>query len=215
MFVQVKIEADLPQEAKPVTLEEFLDWYPDGYEGRFELHNGVIVKMQPTGTHEQVAGFLASKISVYIDRLNLPLFIPRQGLIKAIDTDKSAYIPDVMVLDYDAVKNNEPIWKLRSTITQGVTVKLAIEVVSTNWQDDYLMKLGEYEKLGIEEYWIIDYLGLGGRRYIGSPKQPTVSIHHLVEGEYTVELFQGQEVLKSRLFPELGLTTAKIAQVGL
>jgi len=28
--------------------------------------------------------------------LNLPLFIPRQGLIKAIDTDKSAYIPDVI-----------------------------------------------------------------------------------------------------------------------
>jgi hypothetical protein len=28
--------------------------------------------------------------------------------------------------------------------------------VSTNWRDDYLMKLGEYEKLGIAEYWIVD-----------------------------------------------------------
>jgi Uma2 family endonuclease len=72
------------------------------------------------------------------------------------------------------------MWKKRSTIIQGLTVKLAIEVVSTNWQDDYLMKLGEYEKLGIEEYWIIDYLGLGGRRYIGTPKQPTISIYRLV-----------------------------------
>jgi Uma2 family endonuclease len=170
--------------------------------------------MQPTGTHEQVAGFLAMEIGFDIKRLNLPLFIPRQGLIKAIDTDKSAYIPDVMVLDNDFVKNNEPMWKKRSTITQGATVKLAIEVVSTNWQDDYLMKLGEYEKLGIEEYWIIDYLGLGGRRYIGSPKQPTISIHHLVEGEYVVELFQGQNVLKSCLFPELSLTTAQIFELG-
>jgi Uma2 family endonuclease len=170
--------------------------------------------MRPTGIHEQVTGFLAMEIGFEIKRLNLPLFIPRQGLIKAIDTDKSAYIPDVMVLDNDSVKNNEPMWKRRSTIVQGATVKLAIEVVSTNWQDDYLMKLGEYEKLGIEEYWIIDYLGLGGRRYIGSPKQPTISIHHLVEGEYVVELFQGQNVLKSCLFPGLSLTTAQIFELG-
>jgi Uma2 family endonuclease len=54
-----------------------------------------------------------------------------------------------------------------------------------------LLKLGEYEKLGIAEYWIVDHLGLGGKRYIGDPKQPTVSIHHLVEGEYTVATFQG------------------------
>lgn len=214
MFVQEKIDDDLRQEQKLVTLEEFWNWYPDGYEGRFELHNGVIVKVQPTGTHEHVAGFLAMEIGFEIKRFNLPLFIPRQGLIKAIDTDKSAYIPDVMVLDNDSVKNNEPMWKKRSTITQGTTVKLAIEVVSTNWQDDYLMKLGEYEKLGIEEYWIIDYLGLGGRRYIGTPKQPTISIYHLVEKEYTLELFQSQDVLKSPLFPELNLTAEQIFQVG-
>lgn len=214
MFVQEKINADLGQEAKLLTLEAFWDWYPDGHEGRFELHNGVIVKVQPTGTHERVAGFLAMEIGFEIKRLSLPLFIPRQGLIKAIDTDKSAYIPDVMVLDNDAISNNEPLWKKRSTITQGTTVKLAIEVVSTNWQDDYLMKLGEYEKLGVEEYWIVDYLGLGGRRYIGSPKQPTVSIYYLVEGEYSLESFQGQERLKSHLFPELNLTVAKISEMG-
>ena len=36
-----------------MTLEEFLDWYPDGY-GRFELHDGVVAEMQPTGPHERV-----------------------------------------------------------------------------------------------------------------------------------------------------------------
>jgi Uma2 family endonuclease len=214
MFVQDKTETNLIPETKLVTLDEFLDWYPDGYEGRFELHNGVIVKIQPTGTHEQVAGFLASKLSIYIDRFNLPFFIPRQGLIKAIDSDKSAYIPDVMVLDNNAVKNHEPMWKKRSTILQGSTVKLAIEVVSTNWQDDYLMKLGEYEKLGIEEYWIIDYLGLGGKRYIGFPKQPTISVYHLVDGEYVLDLFQGQDRVRSPLFPDLSLTGEQIFQVG-
>lgn len=197
---------------KLMTLEEFWDWYPDGY-GRFELHNGEIIQVQPTGTHEKVAGFLASKLSVNIERMNLPFFIPRQGLIKAIDSDKSAYIPDVMVLDDNAMER-EPMWKQRSTITQGTSVKLAIEVVSTNWQDDYLIKLAEYEKLGINEYWIVDYLGLGGRRYIGDPKQPTISVCNLVENEYVVNLFRSQDVVGSPTFPELNLTAEQIFQVG-
>ena len=200
------------QDIKLITLEDFWDWYPDGY-GRFELHNGEIIKVQPTGTHEKVAGFLALELGVEIKRLNLPFFIPRQGLIKAIDSDKSAYIPDVMVLDSNAMEN-EPLWNKRSTITQGTSVRLAIEVVSTNWQDDYLMKLGEYEKLGINEYWIVDYLGLGGRRYIGNPKQPTISVYHLVEGEYILNLFRDENVVASPTFPELNLRAEQIFRVG-
>ena len=200
------------QDIKLITLEEFWDWYPDGY-GRFELHNGEIIKVQPTGTHEQVAGFLALELGVEIKRLNLPFFIPRQGLIKAIDSDKSAYIPDVMVLDSNAMEN-EALWNKGSTITQGTSVRLAIEVVSTNWQDDYLMKLGEYEKLGINEYWIVDYLGLGGRRYMGNPKQPTISVYHLVEGEYILNLFRDENVVASPTFPELNLRAEQIFRVG-
>ena len=114
-----------------------------------------------------------------------------------------------MVLDDNAMEN-EPLRKKRSTIIHGTSVKLAIEVVSTNWQDDYLMKLGESEKLGINEYWIVDYLGLGGRRYIGDPKQPTISVCHLVEDEYTVNLFRGQDVVDSPTFPELNLIAEQI-----
>ena len=213
MFTEEKVTTNVEdKDIQLMNLEEFFEWYPDGH-GRFELHNGVIVKMQPTGTHEQVAGFFALELGVEIKRLNLPFFIPRQGLVKAIDSDKSAYIPDVMVLDFNAIMN-ESMWKKRSTITQGTSIKLAIEVVSTNWQDDYLMKLGEYEKLGIGEYWIVDYLGLGGRRYIGDPKQPTISVCNLVEGEYMVNLFRGKDIVRSLTFPELNLTTEQIFQIG-
>ncbi|MEL7035969.1 MAG: Uma2 family endonuclease [Cyanobacteria bacterium J06592_8] len=208
MFIRDREE----QDTQLMTLEEFMNGYPDGL-GRFELHNGEIVKVQPTGTHEQVAGFLALELGVEIKRLNLPFFIPRQGLVKAIDSEKSAYIPDVMVLDSNAVEN-ELLWKKRSTITLGASIKLAIEVVNTNWQDDYLMKLGEYEKLGIGEYWIVDYLGLGGRRYIGDPKQPTISVSHLLEDEYVLNLFRGQDVVRSPTFPELNLTAEQIFAVG-
>ena len=199
-------------EPKLMTLDEFLDWYPDGY-GRFELHNGEIIEMQATGTHERVASFLALKQGIEIERLALPYFVARQCVVKAIDSDKSGYIPDVIILDEKALEN-EPLWKKRSLITKGESARLAIEVVSTNWQDDYLVKLAEYEKLGITEYWIVDYLGLGGRRYIGNPKQPTISVYQMVDGEYIVSQFRGSDRIQSAIFPELNLTAEQIFKVG-
>ncbi|MBC1238636.1 MULTISPECIES: Uma2 family endonuclease [Nostoc] len=41
---------------EPVTFEEFLEWKPEN--GRYELHKGVIVEMQPTGDRELVRAFL-------------------------------------------------------------------------------------------------------------------------------------------------------------
>ncbi|GGA01700.1 Uma2 family endonuclease [Okeania sp. KiyG1] len=195
-----------------MTLDEFSDWYPDGY-GRYELHNGVVFEMQPTRIHEQVADFIALKLGVQIELLELPYIIPRQAIVKPIDTDKSGYNPDVIVLDKSALKD-EYLWKKRSTITQGKTVKLIIEVVSTNWRDDYGHKLIDYEKLEIPKYWIVDYLELGGKRYIGDPKQPTLSIYQLIDGEYQVQQFRGDEKIISPTFPEFKLTTQQIFVVG-
>ena len=195
-----------------ITLDEFLDWYPDGY-GRYELRNGAVIEMQPTGTHEQVAGFLAQKLSVEIDRLSMHYLIPRQAIIKLVDSDKSGFNPDVIVLDRKLLEA-ELLWRKRSIITQGETVRLVIEVVSTNWQDDYLIKLGEYERLGIAEYWIVDYLRLGGRRYIGNPKQATVTVCEFVEGEYRMQMFRDSDRIISSAFPELTLTAEQIFEAG-
>ena len=88
-----------------------------------------------------------------------------------------------------------------------------VEVVSTNWRDDYGYKLIDYEAMGIREYWIIDYLGIGGVRFIGYPKQATISIYQLVNGEYQVQHFRGKDLIdKSLIFPELNLTVEQIFQ---
>lgn len=39
-------------------------------------------------------------------------------------------------------------------------IQLAVEVVSSNWEDDYVDKLDEYQRLGIPEYWVVDYLAI-------------------------------------------------------
>ena len=64
--------------------------------------------------------------------------------------------------------------------------------------------------MGIPEYWIVDYLGLGSQRFIGKPKQPTISIYRLVDGEYEVKQFRGKTPLESLALPELSLTAEKI-----
>lgn len=196
-----------------VTFDEFIAWYPENSEYRYELHDGVIVQMpQPTGKHSKVAGFTMAELNFEIRRLRLPYFIPKECVVKP-DNDRSGYEPDTIVLDEQAVKS-EPRWEKDSTITQGSSVKLIVEVVSSNWQDDYLIKLAEYEKLGIPEYWIVDYLGLGGLRYIGNPKQPTISVYQFVEGEYQVNLFRSSDKIQSLTFPELELTAEQIFQGG-
>ena len=197
---------------QPVTFEEFVEGKPEN--GRSELHNGGIVEMsQPLGGHEKVIGFSARKLTVEFDRLNLPYFITNQALVKSTD-NKSAYLPDILILN-EANLVSEPLWQKFSTVTQGASIPLVIEVVSTNWQDDYLRKVGEYELIGIPEYWIVDYLGLGGRRFIGNPKQPTISVYHLVDVEYQISQFRGDDNIESAAFPELKLTAQQVFQAGL
>ena len=198
---------------KQVTFDEFIAWYPENSEHRYELHEGVIVQMpKPKGKHSEVAGFISGELFLEIRRLQLPYFIPKECIVKS-DSDNSGYEPDVIVLDRKATLL-EPRWERESIITMSQSVRLVIEVVSTNWQDDYLTKLRDYEALGIQEYWIVDYLGLGGRLHLGYPKHPTFSVHQLVDGEYEVQRFREVERIESYLFAELNLTAKQVFRAG-
>ncbi|WP_293146678.1 MULTISPECIES: Uma2 family endonuclease [unclassified Microcoleus] len=200
--------------SKTITFDEFVAWYPENSVHKYELHNGVIVEMPlGTGDHSEVTGFINSKLAVEIDRRELPYSIPGDCLLK-LSRDEAGYQPDVIVLDRTALAN-EPRWKKESVITMGSSVRLAVEVVSTNWRDDYFFKASDYEEMGIPEYWIVDYLGLGGRKFIGNPKQPTLSVYQLVDGEYQVKQFRGSERIESLAFPELKLTAEQIFRAGL
>ncbi len=199
---------------KTLTFKEFVNWKPENKH--YELHSGVIVEVaQPLGKHENVVGFLARKITVEFDRLNLPYFIASKVLVKPNAQD-SAYFPDVLVLDKRNLEN-EPLYEKTSTVSQGKSIPLVVEVVSTNWSDDYALKFEEYGNIGIPEYLIVDYLGLGGKKFIGNPKLPTITVCQLEDGEYESVLFRDNDVIKLKSFPELKLTAQEIfqsAQVG-
>ncbi|MEH2155447.1 Uma2 family endonuclease [Nostoc sp.] len=196
---------------KLVTFEDFAAWRPEG--GRYELHDGVIVEIaQPVGDHEDVVGLLALNISIEIGRQKLPYFIPKTVLVKPFEGE-SAYSPDILIINRPNLVN-EPLWKKESTVSQATSIPLVIEVVSTNWRDDYYKKLADYEAIGIPEYWIIDYAAIGARKFIGNPKLPTISIYQLIDGEYQVTQFKGDTHIVSPTFPELNLTAEQIFQAG-
>lgn len=206
VLIEPGLDGMIQSPPKLISVDEFITRYGD--DNRYELIDGELIEMEPTGPHEQVASYVGRKLNVEIDRQDTLYFIPHRCLIKVLGTD-TAFRPDVIVLDQTRLIH-EPLWQQEPVITLGSTIKLVAEVVSTNWQNDYARKLEDYAILGIPEYWIVDYLGIGGREYIGKPKQPTLTICTLVEDEYQKQLFQRDDLLVSSIFSELQLTAQQI-----
>jgi Uma2 family endonuclease len=200
-----------PIQQQPLSFEEYLACY--GGENRHELIDGEVFDLEPTGQHEQVAAFLTTKICVQIDSENSPWFVLQRGLLRPANTVMTAFRPDVAVVDREEL-TKEMFWVEQSILTLGRSIKFVAEVVSSNWQNDYARKVDDYAALGISEYWIVDYAGLGGIRYIGKPKQPTLSICTLVDGEYEIQQLRGNQNIVSLTFPRLNLTAEQVLMAG-
>jgi Uma2 family endonuclease len=192
---------------KILSFEDFLAQYQD--QPRYELADGELIDMDPTGPHETVSGKLATKIGIAITTEKLPWFIPRNCLIRPFSDTATARRPDVVVLDETAL-GNEPFWEKEPVITLGRSSKLVVEVVSTNWETDYARKVEEYALLGIPEYWIVDYRGLGGVVFIGKPKQPTFTVCKLEGEEYIQQQFRLRENISSGLLPNFQMQLEEI-----
>jgi Uma2 family endonuclease len=200
-----------PIQQKPITLEDFLLKYGD--DDRYELIDGEVFDLEPTGPHEEVGAFIDRKLNVQIEHLELPYFIPQRCLVKPL-SDWTGLRPDLLVLDKEQL-THEPLWSREATITLGSSVKLVVEVVSSNWQNDYARKVDEYAILGIPEYWIVDYAALGGLEFIGRPKQATLTICTLGnDGYYHKQRLRGTDKIVSRIFPSLTLTASQVLSAG-
>ncbi len=188
----------------------FIEQYSDN--AQYELIDGELIDLEPTGIHEEVAGFVGRKLNVAIDQQNLPYVIPYRCLVRLLGSE-TAFRPDVIVLDQTQLAQ-EPLWQREPVICRGAAIKLVVEVVSGNWQNDYARKTEDYALLGVPEYWIVDYLGLGGRDYIGTPKQPSLTVCILEGDRYCKQVLQGDAVLRSPTFPSLHLTAAQVFAAG-
>jgi Uma2 family endonuclease len=198
------------QPKQMLSFEQFVKQLPDE-EGRYELVNGEIVRILPIRLHETLAEFLSDAFKDEVKRLKLNYWVSGRVVLRTLTPNgkEQGRHPDVTVVD-------KTIWESKPFDYSALTEppQLVVEVVSTNWEDDYIDKLDEYQRLGISEYWIVDYLALGSRNYLGNPKKPTVFVYLLDEnGVYQMTAFRGSDRIISRTFPELALTAEQILDV--
>jgi Uma2 family endonuclease len=198
-----------------MTFAEFLAW-DDGTGRNFELRDGYPMPIvDPNAKHEDVADELCELLSTHCKTLQLPYVPKRQKQVmtgknplSGRDESRRADIVVFAKSEWDALRQRS------GSAAAYIPPPLTIEIVSTNWRDDYEFKLNEYEALGITEYWVVDYAAFGGIRYIGKPKQPTITIYQLTEGEYQANLFRGDDRLTSIIFPSLNLTANQVFAPG-
>jgi Uma2 family endonuclease len=199
----------------PLTFAEFLAW-DDGSGRNFELRDGFPMPIvDPNAKHEDVADELCQLLSDHCKEANVP-YVPKRQ--KQVMTGKNLTSGREESRRADIVVFVKDEWeRMRQSSNSAaayVPPPLVIEVVSTNWRDDYEYKLNEYEALGISEYWVVDYAGLGGIRYIGKPKQPTITVYQLVDGEYQPQKFKGDDRIESFVFQDLHLTANQVFAAG-
>jgi Uma2 family endonuclease len=194
------------QPKQKISFAQFIQQLPD--EGRYELVNGKIMRIIPTRMHENVADFLSRQFDKEVERLSLNYRVSGRIMVRTLTAEgnEQGRHPDVSVVDKTLWDSN-----LSSYSALLEPLQLAVEVVSTNWEDDYVDKLDEYQRLGISEYWIVDYLAIASRNYLGNPKEPTVFVYLLDDNQvYQSNAYRGTDKIVSRTFPELNITVEQI-----
>lgn len=205
-----------PATQKPLTFKEFLAW-DDGSGRSFELRDGFPMPISdPNARHEDVADDLCAILADHCKDLDLPYVPKRQKQVmtgRNPDTGREeSRKADIVVFARDEW---ERMRQSPSSAAAYVAPPLVIEIVSSNWREDYEYKLDDYEALGIFEYWIVDYAGLGGVRFIGKPKQPTITVYQLnEEAEYQPKQFREDERIESSIFKSLNLTANQVFAAG-
>jgi Uma2 family endonuclease len=191
-----------------LTFQQYVDCQ-ESRSGRYELVKGELVEMSPpTWLHFLIADYLATVFKQEILHLGQP-WIALQGAGQQT-TEESSRLPDISVVRLDDIYSALD----QCAILESAAI-LVVEVVSESTStQDYREKVKEYQDKGIAEYWIVDADPFGAAKYIGSPKQPTVSVYALVDRVYQVRRFQGDQVIGSPTFPGLGLTAEQVLNGG-
>ena len=90
-----------------ICFDEFLARYSS--DNRYELIDGGVFDLEPTGQQEEIAAFITAKACVQIDNLSLPWLVLQRGLLRPFNTDMTAFRPDGAGVDRLALAQ-EPLW---------------------------------------------------------------------------------------------------------
>ena len=91
------IAIERPIQQQLLSFSDFIARYVDS--NRYELIDGEVFDLEPTGYHEEVSAFITTKICAQIDAIALNWFVLQRGLIRPSNLGMTVFQPDVMVKD--------------------------------------------------------------------------------------------------------------------
>jgi Uma2 family endonuclease len=94
------LATDRPTQTISLSFEDFLAQHGD--DSRYELIDGELFDLEPTGPHEEVAAAIARWLNYDIVQQGADYFIPHRCLIKPL-ANQTGFRPDVIVLNRAAL----------------------------------------------------------------------------------------------------------------
>jgi Uma2 family endonuclease len=140
--------AATPASPSRMTFEEYLDWLDE--DKHAEWVNGEVVMHSPVSRkHTNVGSFLLAPMKVFVDAHQLG-FLAYEPLQMKISMDLPSRSPDLLFV---AKENMD---RVKSNYLEG-PADLVVEIVSPESRGrDRGDKFDEYERGGIQEYWLVD-----------------------------------------------------------
>jgi Uma2 family endonuclease len=139
-----------------VSAEEYLEKYAHDF---FEWDNGELIKMSPASNqHNNLLKYLTSLFGAYFELQPIGMFqiAPFLMQVEKIGLKRE---PDLLI-----ILNDNP-GEFTETAMIG-PADICIEIVSEeSIERDYGTKFKLYEKAGVKEYWLLDYLRTGVHFY--------------------------------------------------
>lgn len=150
-------------------------------EGRYEWADGNLIEMPPASPeHGRRSLFLAMILNAYAEHHDLGVVYP-DGLI--LHLDATIRIPDVAFL------RRANLDRVGATHCEG-GADLVVEIVSPeSGARDRGEKFDEYERAGVEEYWIVD------------PRRRMAEFYRLNDGLYAAVAPDAEGRVKSSALP--------------
>lgn len=182
------------------SFEEYLD-YDNGTDNVYELFNGELIEVPPeSGFNVGIAVFLLAQFLPLVGHQR----VRPHGLELEVRGEPRNRFPDLTLIRQEHVAQ----LKRRNTIRLSMAPPLlVVEVVSPGdlqRDRDYVAKLGQYVAIAVPEYWIID------------PETQEISVCSLINENYEVRVFRGNDRIRSQLetLRDLQLMAEEILKAG-
>lgn len=146
-----------------------LEYNSTDMESRYEVWNGVQVVKEPSSLpHEQVLGQLYLLLQNYVNQHGAGMVFLSNAAVYAHGGTGDFVMPDLTYVS----KERKHLLKQNGVFGAP---DLTVEIVSPgirNTRRDTVDKFSLYERNGVKEYWLVDYIGL------------EVHMYGLIDGQY-------------------------------